>query len=232
MEKLKIEFTIFVILVFLSFTFIVVNEKIKPILNTKVNQKIDTYIKENYSELKDINISKITNKNNTYQKEITNKDNKNLSFTIYYKNKKITDNYKTNYVEGKDFLNYISNKISKKITRKTTYKNTVTISESLDKLNSKVKEKLLVEEDLLKLSIYTVELELDSPIDTNSIINKINEVNNIFKSNNITPKNYNFTIIDPDNVSKSIKINDIEPINIENSNFKEKINVIIRNESK
>ena len=230
MEKLKIEFTIFFIFVVTAFSLIVINEKIKPLLVTKVDDKLESYIKEKYPDLENVNIEKTTYKINIYQKNIINKENKHLYFNIYYKkqNKKITDNYKTNYVEGKEFLNYIYKKINKQINNNTKYKCQVTIKTTYNKFNTKIQERLLKEEDLLKLSIYTIKLELETPIEKDNIINTLKNINKDFESNNIIPKDYTFTIIDPKDITKSIEIKEITPADIKNDN----INAIISNGTK
>ena len=56
--------------------------------------------------------------------KITCKKNKDLYFYLTYKNGKITDTYKEDYLEGKSLLNNLNNKMTKEINNKTkdTYK--------------------------------------------------------------------------------------------------------------
>ena len=54
MRKLKIQYTIFVMLICIAFGSIVLTEKLRPIRNDDIDKKLQVYIEENYKDLKDI----------------------------------------------------------------------------------------------------------------------------------------------------------------------------------
>ena len=81
---------IFTLFIIIAFGLIIVNEKGGKIFLPKATNKINTYIDENYNQIKEeIAIENIDYKNRTFTAKIISKQNKNLFFYITYKNKKI-----------------------------------------------------------------------------------------------------------------------------------------------
>ena len=203
MKRLKIEYTIFSMLVIVALSSILLSQKLYPIMSDKVDIKLNKYLKDNYNN-KELSSNKTIYKNTKYQKKVYNKTNNNLYFYIYYNNKKITDTYNKDYLEGKTFLKYISKSIEKDINKKTKYKTKITINNKLNKFNNDIKERLLKENNLLELS--------------KSISNKIKSINNNLNNNKIIPKDYIIEITDTKDITKSVKVSNIKPIDINNIN--------------
>ena len=200
------------LIIFVSFGVIIINEKGQFLFSKKINEKINTYLKENYTDLNSsINKSELNYINTTYKMKITSKKNKNLYFYLTYKNGKITDTYKEDYLEGKSLLNNLNNKMTKEINSKTkdTYK--INFISTLDNYNSQVQDKIINENNLLNLKFYYIEKEItinsfDSYTITNEIIKNINNL----LSNNITPKYYEFTFINKNDITTSLKLSNIK----------------------
>ena len=124
-----------------------------------------------------------------YQAKITSKENENYYFYVYYENKKITDTYKKDYVEGKSILNYQKDKIIENIKKKTktTYK--VTITRNLDKYTDSLKNKIITSNNPESLKIYNLEGTITvSKFDTTHIVNTIKALNDNYaiESNDFT----------------------------------------------
>ncbi|MBQ6539174.1 MAG: hypothetical protein IJL76_02730 [Bacilli bacterium] len=235
MQKLKIQYAIFVFIVFMILGIVVINQKMTPIFEKKADQKINDYINEKYNDLKDVKKSKTKFKNNKYEKIITNKNNDNYYFKIYYHNKKITDTYKKDYLEGATLLNHISKKIQKDIENKIDKKYKVIIDKKLNKFSEKSRESIIKEKDLLSSEIYVLEIKLNIKADKSTITDTIYQVDKKLKKENIKSKAYNFIVKDTDStneiiinnltVNKDLKliINDI--INNKNSNYLRENNI-------
>lgn len=224
MQKLKIQYAIFLIIVILLFGTIVINQKLTPFFEKKADQKINTYIEEHYKDLKDMNKEPTKENNNSYTKIIRNKHNKNYYFKVTYKDKTITSTYQKDYVEGYSFLKYISNKIEKDINKKVNKKYKVLINNKLNKYSENTKNNIIKEKDLLSSEIYSLEIKINTKTTINDITNSIISINNKLLSQNIKPKSYNFIIIDSTS-KKEIKINNL----VINNNLKYIINDIILN---
>jgi hypothetical protein len=136
-----------------------------------------------------------------------------------YHNKKITDTYQEDYVEGKSLFNYLNKKLEKEVKEKTN--ETVTIKETttLDEYSSTVREKLLAEENLLELKYYYIkkEITVDS-FEEETISKEIESFIKKLNQNKITPKYYKITITDKNDLTKSVEINNITE---EIDNYKE-----------
>lgn len=52
-KRLRLKMTIFYLIIFVSFGTIVLNEKLAPLNINKIDKKFNTYINDNYSEIKD-----------------------------------------------------------------------------------------------------------------------------------------------------------------------------------
>ena len=115
-EKTKLTYGMALLFIFFMVTFgsIVINEQMKIKRLPKAAKKITTYIKENYKD-EDITIGKTKYfiKCDCYKSKVTNKTNKDLYFTVTYKNKHTTDDFKENYKKGKSLLNKIEKDLTK-----------------------------------------------------------------------------------------------------------------------
>lgn len=222
-KKLSLERGIFVFIVFVLLGVIVVTEKFGSIMIPKVTKKINTYIENNYKDL-NLKTNEITYKNTTYTMKVESKENKNHYFYINYYNRKITDTYKKDYIEGKNLLKHIKKVLKKEINTKTNTNCDIEITSTLDKYTDIVKEKIIKEDNLLELKFYIIKKELViDKWDEETITNKINNFLDNF--NNITPKSYTITITNKNDITESIEIK-----NIKEKISKEIINDIINDE--
>ena len=160
--------------------------------------------------------------------KVSSLSNKNHYFYIIYDNGKITDTYNTDYIEGSSLLSNIKKSLEKEIFIKTNIKYKVIFLNKLNNYNSKVQEKIISEDNLLNLKFYYLSYEFEIKnwnyeSITNQIINKIN----ITESNNITPKYYEFTIINKNDITNSITISNIPATFVTDPYNKEIINTIL-----
>ena len=59
-KKLTISMVIFAFIIFVSFGIIIMNEKLAPLNEKKIDEKLNNYINENYQNiLKEVNIEKL-----------------------------------------------------------------------------------------------------------------------------------------------------------------------------
>ena len=207
-KKLTIQMSIFFTIIFVVLSTIIIKEKSNIIFLPKIETMINNYIEKNYKEL-NLNKSKIINENNKYKIKLMDKANKNLYFYINYSNKTITDTYKKDYIEGQSLIKYLNKKIEKTILEKTNNKSKVTINNTYNNFSNQVKEKLLKEESIESLKIYTLEIEITTNWETTTILNEItNKINNL-EDNGIFPKNFTIIINDINDITKSVKINNL-----------------------
>lgn len=206
-KKLSFERGVFAFIVFVLLGVIIVTEKFGNIMIPKVTKKMNNYINENYKDL-NLNTNDVTYKNTTYTMKVESKENKHHYFYINYYNRKITDTYKKDYIEGKNLLNYIKKKLKKTITHKTNTSCDIEITTTLDKYTDTVKERIIKEDNLLELKFFIVKKELiiDNWNDEN-ITNKINDF--LDKFTDITPKSYTIIITNKDDITESIEIKNI-----------------------
>ena len=224
-KKLTIQMSIFFLIIFVTLGTIIIKEKSTILFLPKIENSLNTYIKENYNDI-EFEKSKVTYKNNTYSIKLMNKENNNLYFYITYSNKKITDTYQDDYVEGKSLITHLNSKIENIILNKIdkTYK--VSINNTYNNFSDKVQEKLIKEENLESLKIYTLETNITTTWDTTSITNEITTLITNLEENNITPKNYTITITDSSDITQSVKITNLT----KNDNLNLIISDIINNE--
>ena len=224
---------LFTLIVIVSFGIIILNEKGGSIFISKAKKNINAYIDENYNQIKDsISIESVKYKNRTFTTKIVSKDNKNLYFYIIYKNKKITDTYKKDYLEGKSYLTYIDNKLEDDIYNKTKQKCKVNAISTLDKYTEKVRENLMKENNLLSLKYYYIEKEIQiNNWNAKNISDDITKFIYINLENNITPKYYKIIITDNKDVTKSIELSNITEDFINNNNEKLINDIITKNNS-
>ena len=222
-KKLSFERGIFVFIVFVLLGVIVVTEKFGDIMIPKATKKINNYIEEKYKDL-NLKTNEVTFKNTTYTMKVESKENKHHYFYINYYNRKITDTYKVDYIEGKNLLNYIKKKLKKEINNKTNTNCDIEITSTLDKYTDIVRERIIKEDNLLELKFFIVKKELViKEWNEETITNKINTFIEKFKD--ITPKSYTITITNKNDVTESIEIK-----NITKEVSKEIINDIISDE--
>lgn len=206
-KKLLLERGIFVFIVFVLLGVIIVTEKFGSVMIPKITKKMDNYIENKYKNL-NLKTNKVTFKNTTYTMKVESKENSHHYFYIKYYNRKITDTYKKDYIEGKNLLNYIKNKLEKEINAKTNTNCDIEITSTLDKYTDIVKNKIIKEDNLLELKFYIVKKELIiDKWDDETITNKINSFINKFE--NITPKSYTITITNKQDITESIEIKNI-----------------------
>ena len=199
---------IFVIVIIVCFGLIIVNEKKGEILKNKVEKKINNYIETNFSSL-NLNKDILKYKNNVFKLKVSNKNNSNHYFYIIYSNNKITDTYKEDYEEGNKLLTNKTNKIRNEIKEKTNQECEVIPTNKLNEYNSLVQEKI-VNDELENLKYYYIKKELivdnwQEETITKEIVDFIKTINN----NNFTPKYYDITIINKNDITQSIEINNL-----------------------
>ena len=223
------QMTIFAMFVFVAFGVIIVTEKASVILIPKVENKMNEYIEENYKEIQnDITKSEVTYKATVYQMKVSNKNNNHLYFYINKKNKKITDTYKKDYLEGKSILSYTSNKIEKDINKKTKTNYKVSIELNLNDFSKEIQDSIIKEDNLLNLRIYNIEKEYKvNKINQDNIKKIITEEINNLENNNITPRTYSFIFTNKNDITNQLKISNITYKILENESFNEIINDII-----
>ena len=206
-KKLSFERGIFVFIVFVLLGVIVITEKFGSIMIPKITKKMNNYIEENYKDL-NLNTNDVTFKNTTYTMKLESKENKHHYFYINYYNRKITDTYKKDYVEGKNLLNHIKKKLKKEINNKTNTTCDIEITSTLDKYTESVQERIIKEDNLLELKFFIVKKELViKEWDEENITTKINTFINKFDG--ITPKSYKIIITNKDDITESIEIQNI-----------------------
>ena len=221
-KKLLLERSIFILIVFVALGVIVITEKFGNIMIPKATKKINTYIEDKYKDL-NLKKNKVVFKNTTYTMKVESKENKHHYFYINYYNRKITDTYKKDYVEGKNLLTYIKKKLVKEINNKTNTNCGIEITSTLDKYTDIVKERIIKEDNLLELKFFIIKKELIiDEWDEETISNRINSFLEKFK--NINPKSYTITITNKEDITESIEIK-----NITNKVNKEIISDIINN---
>ena len=206
-KKLLLERSIFILIVFVCLGIIVITEKFGNIMIPKATKKINTYIEDKYKDL-NLKTNKVKFKNTTYTMKVESKENKNHYFYINYYNRKLTDTYKKDYVEGKKLLTYIKKKLKKEINNKTNTNCDIEITSTLDKYTDIVKERIIKEDNLLELKFFIIKKELIiDKWDEETISNRINLF--LEKFENINPKSYTITITNKEDITESIEIKNI-----------------------
>lgn len=229
-QKLTISMAIFFLFVFVAYGTIILNEKKEELFLPKIEDKLTIYLEENYQELIATTTTSIEYKNNEYIMTIKDNNNENLYFTINYKNKEITDTYQKDYLEGNSYLTYLEDQIKKEITSLTNKEYKITILTTLDSMTSKIKDKVLKEENITSLKIYNIETELYiENYQTEEITSKITSLMTTLSEKEITPKNYTITITNKNDIYQSIKITNLTTDLIENNTLNLIIDDIINN---
>jgi len=228
-KKLKLQMYIFTVFIFVAFSLIIINEKTSTLMIPKVEERINTYIKENYSSIEpNLNKSKVNYKATKYSMKVTNKLNKNHYFYIYYKDKKITDTYKKDYKEGKTLFKHISKDLEKNINNKIKGSYKITITKKLSDFSKEIQENIINNNNLENLRFYNIEKEFKVDKINKETIAKIikDEITNL-ENNKITPRTYKYIFTDKNDITNSLEISNITYKFINNELYNEIINDII-----
>lgn len=184
-------------IIIIFFGIIIVREKVPTLKSKTVEEDINTYYEENYKGL-DVSRGdlKYNKDDNSYSITYYNKDYEELNFTITSLNNKITDNYKENYVKGKEVLNNASKEVLdkyKEIFKNTNFQNIKVEFKDLDKY-SKAEAIDILEGNIYNTGYYSVSyyVKVDS-LDDVYLNNLINSFNSIALSNGLNTNNYSVT---------------------------------------
>lgn len=230
-KKLNIARGIFTFIIFVIFGIIICTEKGGDYLIPKVNKKLNEYLTTNYSNIiNDVSKEETTYKDRKFTMKIYDKKNKNHYFYITYDNGKITDTYKEDYQEGKSLLKEITSNLEQDIYKKTKVNVKVNILSSLDKYTSKVQQLILKENDLSKIKIYTISLNIDlKPWNKTNAAIVITNTLNKFIEKEINPKSYTITINNLDDITETIEIYNITNEFVNNEDKEQILSDIIKN---
>ncbi|MBR6136930.1 MAG: hypothetical protein IKQ06_02100 [Bacilli bacterium] len=220
---------IFVIIIIVSFGLIIMNEKGGDLFKVKVEKKFETYLNDNYEDLLNtIKKDKVNYKNNTFTQKIVSKKNKNWYFTLQYKNKEYSDTYQKDYVEGNSILNYLNNKVEKEIKDKYKIDCEVKAITTLDKYSEKVQEALLKEDNIINIRYYYIKKDLlISDWNKETITNEIVQTIKDLKDKNITPKYYEISITNENDITEAITLSNINESFIDRNDKEEIISDIL-----
>lgn len=200
-KKLILGMSLLFLITFVFFGTLIVTEKLAPLYTNKVKEKFIAYLTKNYKNNSEFTLKNVTYTPQKYEAKVTNKKNKDLYFTITYKNKKITDTYKKDYLEGKTLLNKLEKALEKDIKDHLNQEVKVTFPLTLNKYTKIVQEDLL-NNNSKKTNMYDISLTITSIINQTEITNKITTLNNELKSLNIIPNHYTITIKSKNNNDK------------------------------
>lgn len=230
-KQLTIARGIFAFLVFVAFGVIVVTEKAGGILIPKAKEKINTYLRDNYSSIKDsLTISNVTYENAKYKAKVTSKKNKNHFFYIFYSKRKMTDTYEKDYLDGNQLFKNIKKNLETEIKNKTNLSLEVETISNLNEYTEKVQERIIKEENLSCLKFYYLKKELlIENWNALSISKEITTLINSIYSKNFTPKYYEITITNKKDITESIEISNLTEEFLTNKYQEQIINDIINN---
>ena len=222
---------ILMIVIIVAFGLIIINEKSIGLLENKAEKAINEYLESNYQEqITNLNQEKITHKDNVFTKKITSKENKNLYFYVKYTKKELTDTYTEDFEEGKSLLTYLNKKLEKEIKKKTKLSCTVKPTTKLNDYSETVRERIIKEEDLLELKYFYIEKEFKiKDWNASSVTNEIKTFMKEIKDHNITPKYYEITITNQEDITTSIIISNITEEFIESNESEQMIDDILNN---
>ncbi len=219
--------------VFVTFGVIIVHEKMDIIFIPRAEKIFDNYLQENYTSLyQNTKKSSISYENNTFKIKISSKKNSNLYFYLTYANKKVSDTYQKDYVEGNSLLTHTSKVITKDIKDKTSEKVTISIPNKLNTYTKRVQESILSEQNLSSLPIYTVskELLIDN-WNSDNIVNSILQFTSTLTKEEITPKSYTITLTEKNNITNSLKISNLQNTSLEKATLTQIITAILNQEN-
>lgn len=162
--------------IFLSFYTIVFIKQGNPFLAQKAKQKIQAYYQEKFEKDNTLIAQELTydHRHKTYQIAYYDPTYTDRSFTISYRQQKISDTYQQDYVEGKKLLQKRSLTIQKKWQHTLLESNYQNIHITFAKLNEyslKQQQQLLKNQQLEKSGLYQVSLTLPTK-EVNEVIAK------------------------------------------------------------
>lgn len=204
-----------------SFGIIILNEKRHIVILPRVEQKMIDYTKNNYSKIySDLKKTKTKYNihNKTYYIKYYNILNNNLYFMVKYKNRKITDTYKNDYLEGKTLLTHNEKTLIKNFSNDKKIKNLkIKHTRKLNNYSKLMQDKIINNKDLKKLSIYDISCTINiDKFEKEDIINSINYFYQYILKNNYNPKTYSIVLKNKNNIGKKIIINKLTKKNILN----------------
>lgn len=226
-KKLTIQMALFFLVIFVVFGTIVIKEKQNIIFLPKIENSISEYMNNTYQNLS-LEKDKVTEKNNVFTMKVKNIKNKNHYFYIKYSNKKITDTYKTDYLEGKTILKHLSTKLEKDIYKETNISYKISFDNKFNNYSEKV-QKLLLEENIKTLKVYTIEKDRTTSWEINNITKILTDTMTTLEKKQFTPKNYTFIITNEKDITQSVKINNIKSSLINENKLQIIISDIINN---
>lgn len=220
---------LFLLIIIVSLGLIIVNEKKGELLSHKIDKKFNSYIETNFAG-QDFKKSNITFKNNIFKIKLSHPKNDNHYFYLTYSNGDLKDTYQKDYVEGNNLLNTNTEEIQNSIKEKTTIDCEVIPTNSLNEYNSLVQDKI-INNDTKDLKYYYIKKEL--VLDNFKEDNIVTEITKIISkiSKDFTPKYYSITIIDKNDITKTIEINNLTEDFINNINNKQIIKDILDNKN-
>lgn len=221
--KLTLSMALLFLVTFVSFGTIIINEKKEELFMPHIKNKLLNYLEKNYKEQSNLTTN-ISYKKDKFILKVISEENKNYYFNIYYKDKKITDSYQEDYIKGNTYFKYLEKKLQKDIKKNLDIKTTIDIATTLDSMTSKIRKKVLIDEDIKSLKIYTLSSELIvEQWDTISITNDITTFINKLEKEDIKPNSYILTITNSNNLNQSVEITNITTDLIQNN----KLNLVI-----
>lgn len=220
-KKLILGMALLFFITFVSLGTLVVTEKLALYYTDKIKIKMEKYLNENYKEeIENLKLGKITYKTQTYTAKVTNKKNKDLYFNITYKNKKITDTYKKDYLEGKTILSKLETTIEKEIKENLNINTTITFPLTLNKYTKNIQQNI-INNNIEQLNIYNIKFNINSSLQTEEISTLvaqiINQIQNIHTLN-INP-NYYTIKINSKKENKSLTIKNLTEKNLNQENL-------------
>ena len=220
---------IFTMIVIVSLGLIIMNEKGGSIFSPKIKEKMNHYLEKNFSSIKgNLKTTDITYQDREFKMKVTSQKNENHYFYLIYSNKKMTDTYKKDFLEGKNILSYTEKEIEKQIKSKTNVKAEIKVIQTLDKFSEKIQDRIIKQENLANLKFYTLKTNINiEEWSKEEITEKISTLLSTMAKNEITPKNYTITITSTKDITKSIEISNITESFNGNENKEEIIEHII-----
>ena len=208
MNKLMIGQALLFALIIIFFGFIVVREKVPLLKEKNVLEEITNYFKENYSDLDVVKKDLLYNSDdNSYSITYYDEDYPLLNFTIKSINNKITDNYKENYIKGKEVLKKASKKVLDKyeeIFKDTNFQRIKVEFKNLNKYDD-IEKKDILDDNIYNTGYYSVSyyVKVDS-LDEVYLNNLIDSFNLISLNNGLVANSYS-TTFDNDGIIKIVK---------------------------
>ena len=228
-KKLMLGMSILFLFTFIVFGTIVTTEKLAPFFTDRIKEKFETYLREEYKEENNnLKIGKISYKNQVYEAKVTNKENKNLYFSIYYQNKKITDTYTKDYKQGKTLINSLEKELEKEIKNEINKNVTITFPLTLNKYSKTLQQRLIKNDNIKSSNLYNISFNIKAKLIPEEITNKIIEMDTKLKEKNILPNEYSITINNNEDNTK-LKINNLTQNTLEITSLYQIISDIINN---